>query len=155
MTRRFPIGAEPAAGGGTHFCVWAPKRKKVEVVIEGGGTAALSRGPDGYFAGVVEKAGAGARYRYRLDGGDAFPDPASRFQPDGPHGPSQVIDPAQFAWNDSGWRGCPIDGQVIYEMHIGTFTPEGTWDAARRELPELAAAGITVVEIMPVAEFPG
>jgi maltooligosyltrehalose trehalohydrolase len=155
MTRRFPIGAEPTAGGGTHFRVWAPKRKKVEVVIEGGGAAELSGGPDGYFAGLVEKSGAGVLYRYRLDGGDAFPDPASRFQPDGPHGPSQVIDPAQFAWSDSGWRGCPIDGQVIYEMHIGTFTREGTWDAARRELPELASAGITVVEVMPVSEFPG
>lgn len=155
MTRRFPIGAEPTAGGGTDFRVWAPKRKKVEVVIEGGSTAELSRGPDGYFAGVVERAGAGALYRYRLDGGDAFPDPASRFQPEGPHGPSQVIDPAQFTWSDSGWRGCPIDGQVIYEMHVGTFTREGTWEAARRELPELASAGITVVEVMPVSEFPG
>ena len=135
--------------------MWAPKRNKVEVVIEGGAAALLSRGPGGYFSGVVENAGAGARYRYRLDGGDAFPDPASRFQPEGPHGPSEVVDPAQFAWTDSAWRGCPIDGQVIYEMHIGTFTPEGTWEAARRELPELASTGITVVEVMPVAEFPG
>lgn len=143
------------AGGSAHFRVWAPKRERVEVVIEGSGAAELSRDPDGYFSGIVEKAGDGARYRYRLDGGAAFPDPASRFQPDGPHGPSQVIDPAQFAWTDSGWRGGPIDGQVIYEMHIGAFTREGTWEAARRELPELASAGITVVEVMPVAEFPG
>src|SRR5437763_294570 len=83
-----------------------------------------------------------------------YPAPASRFQPDGPHGPSQVIDPGAFRWMDGGWRGVALEGQVIYEMHVGTFTREGTWDAAARELPELAAAGITVLEVMPVADFP-
>ncbi len=97
----------------------------------------------------------GTRYTFRLDGGDAFPDPASRFQPEGPHGASQVIDPARFAWSDHGWNGKSIRGQVIYEMHPGTFTPEGTWAAARRDLPELAALGITIIELMPVAEFAG
>ncbi len=152
--RRYPIGAETTASG-THFRVWAPERKNVAVVIEGRGETELTREESGYFSGEAAAVGAGARYRYRLDGGDAFPDPASRFQPEGPHGPSQVVDPCPFAWSDSEWRGCAIDGQVMYEMHIGTFTREGTWDAARRELPELASVGITVLEIMPVAEFPG
>jgi maltooligosyltrehalose trehalohydrolase len=95
-------------------------------------------------------------YRLRLEGHPAlYPDPASRFQPQGVHGPSQIVDPGTFRWSDSAWLGVPRDGQVIYEMHIGTFTPEGTWAAATRELPELAALGVTVLEIMPVADFPG
>jgi maltooligosyltrehalose trehalohydrolase len=138
-----------------HFRVWAPKRNQVEVAIEAGGTFALQREEKlGYHSGLVREAGEGALYRFRLDGGDAYPDPCSRFQPSGPHGPSQVVDPARFAWTDTGFRGIAED-QVIYEMHIGTFTREGTWDAARRELPELAAAGITTLEVMPVADFPG
>jgi len=90
-----------------------------------------------------------------LDGGDAFPDPASRFQPQGPHGPSRVVDPAPFPWTDAGWRGIGPDGQVIYELHVGTFTREGTWEAASRELPELAGLGVRTIELMPIAEFPG
>ncbi|MBZ5586633.1 MAG: malto-oligosyltrehalose trehalohydrolase [Acidobacteriia bacterium] len=109
----------------------------------------------GYFSGLAAGMGEGARYRYRLDGGDSFPDPVSRFQPEGPHGPSQVVDPSRFAWTDVKWRGVSREGQVIYELHLGTFTREGTWEAARRELAELAAVGITVIEIMPVADFPG
>src|SRR6185436_8745817 len=81
--------------------------------------------------------------------------PVSRFQPEGPHGPSRVVDPARFQWTDSQWRGVTLEGQVIYELHVGTFTREGTWGAARRELPELADVGVTVVELMPVADFPG
>lgn len=152
-TRRFPIGAEPTPEG-VHFRLWAPKRAKVEVLIDDAATP-LTREPDGYHSGLVPGARAGARYRYRLDGGDAFPDPVSRFQPEGPHGPSEVVDPAAFPWSDSAWKGIPLEGQVIYEMHIGTFTREGTWDAARRELPELASAGITCLEIMPISDFPG
>lgn len=152
--RRLPVGAE-IAGRGVHFRVWAPRRERVDVLLESGAAAALGREAGGYFSGRVEGAGEGARYRFRLDGGGAFPDPASRFQPDGPHGPSQVVDPARFSWNDAAWRGMELAGQVIYEMHLGTFTRDGTWEAARRELPELAAAGITAVEVMPVADFPG
>jgi maltooligosyltrehalose trehalohydrolase len=109
----------------------------------------------GYFAAVVDQAAASTRYRYRLDGRGGFPDPASRFQPDGPQGASEVIDPASFPWTDENWKGVSLTGQVIYEMHIGTFTEDGTWDAARQQLSELAEAGITVLEIMPVADFPG
>jgi len=142
---------------GVHFRVWAPSRKRVEVVFEESASEEwevefeLTPEKDGYFSGLVQGAGAGALYRYRLDGGGAFPDPASRFQPQGPHGPSQVIDPSAFQWTDRGWPGTGPEGQVIYEMHIGTFTPEGTWGAAARELDELAELGITLLEVMPIA----
>jgi maltooligosyltrehalose trehalohydrolase len=155
VTRRFPAGAEVQPGGGAHFRVWAPRRKKVEVVFDSGESAQLEREADGYYSGFVAAAADGMRYRYRLDGGNAFPDPVSRFQPEGPHGPSQIVDPSRFHWTDAEWRGVGLEGQVIYEMHVGTFTREGTWEAARREIPELAGAGITVLEIMPVADFPG
>jgi maltooligosyltrehalose trehalohydrolase len=142
--------------GGVHFRVWAPARKRVEVALDGGAAFPLEAERGGYFSGFAATAGHGTRYRFRLDDSpDLYPDPASRFQPEGPHGPSQVVDPSRFAWTDQGWRGVGLRGQVLYEMHIGTFTRAGTWAAAARELPELAAAGITVLEVMPVAEFPG
>src|SRR5262245_50271025 len=155
--RRLPIGAEVLQGNGTHFRVWAPKRRRVEVIFESTlpATAPLEPEGDGYFSGLVTDARPGMRYRLCLDGEGSFPDPASRFQPEGPHGPSQIVDPSVFNWSDGDWKGAGRDGQVIYELHIGTFTPEGTWQAAERELPELAAVGITMVEVMPVADFPG
>ncbi len=160
--RRFPIGAEPLETGGVHFRVWAPRRQAVEVVLESGGEGngkslihPLTAEGSGYFSGTVAEAGPGTLYRYRLDGDAAFPDPASRFQPDGPHGPSQVIDPDTFAWTDRDWRGPAFEGQVFYELHIGTFTPEGTWRAAAEWLPSLVELGITVLEVMPVADFSG
>jgi maltooligosyltrehalose trehalohydrolase len=155
--RRLPVGAEVLPEGGVHFRVWAPRRRRVEVVLEGGpGAVDLKAEEDGYFTATVRAARAGTLYRYRLDGEThLYPDPVSRFQPQGPHGPSEVIDPGRFAWTDQDWRGTPLAGQVIYEMHIGTFSQAGTWEAASRELSELAALGITVLEVMPVAEFPG
>ena len=153
--RRLPVGAEVVPQG-VHFRAWAPKRRRVEVVFESAHPPIpLEPEEDGYFSGLAEGLEAGALYRFRLDGGDAFPDPASRFQPDGPHGPSQVIDPSTFEWTDRERPGIGPEGQVLYEMHVGTFTPEGTWTAAARELPELAALGVTCVEMMPVADFPG
>jgi maltooligosyltrehalose trehalohydrolase len=152
---RSPVGAHVAPGEGVHFRVWAPRRKRVEVVIDGGETVRLEPEPGGHHAGLVAGIGAGARYRYRLDGGDAYPDPASRYQPEGPHGPSEVVDPTTFSWTDQGWKGLQLPGQVIYELHIGTFTTEGTWEWAARDLPRLAELGITAVEVMPVAEFAG
>ena len=152
---RLPVGAEITTEG-VHFRVWAPRARLVEVVLDDGGLAvALAPRPEGYHGGVVEAATPGTRYRFRLDGGPLLPDPASRFQPEGPHGPSAVVDPSTFPWTDDGWRGVGLKRQVLYEMHVGTFTPEGTWEAAARELPELARAGITVIELMPVADFPG
>ncbi len=165
-TRRRPVGAEVVPGVGVHFRVWAPRHRAVEVVIEGGpgaragGTVAvaLEAEPDGYFAGTAPGAGAGTLYRFRLggEGGDLAADPASRFQPDGPHGPSEVVDPSAFEWTDDAWRGTgAVEGHVLYEMHVGTFTPEGTWGAAAGELPYLASLGVTALELMPVSEFPG
>jgi maltooligosyltrehalose trehalohydrolase len=136
--------------------VWAPKRRRVEIVLEDRDKV-LTLEPDGagYFAGRAE-APAGALYRFRLDGGQkTYPDPASRFQPEGPHGPSEVVDPRSFAWTDKDWPGVGRAGQVVYEMHIGTFTPEGTWRSAADKLPDLAEVGVTVLEVMPVADFPG
>ncbi len=157
VKRRLPIGAEVQRDGRTHFRVWAPRRRRVEVILERPAEGAFMLTPegDGYFAALAA-APTGTRYRFRLDGESSlYPDPASRFQPEGPHGPSQVVDPHAFAWTDQDWRGLSLPGQVIYEMHLGTFTPEGTWAAAERELPELAALGVTVLEIMPLADFVG
>ena len=152
--RRYPIGAEPALEG-VHFRVWAPAHQKVEIVYEGQANGhPLTAEGNGYFSGIAPGA-AGSLYRLRLGGSsELYPDPASRFQPEGPFGWSAVVDP-QFAWTDDKWLGCKLPGQIVYEMHIGTFTKEGTWKAAAAQLPELAATGITVLEIMPVADFPG
>jgi maltooligosyltrehalose trehalohydrolase len=161
--RRLPIGAELLPTGGVHFRVWAPRCNHVEVVFgatdeerNGSASLALQQNPLGYFSGRAEPARAGMLYRFRLDRNESLiPDPVSRFQPDGPHGPSMIIDPSEYAWGDQDWRGLRLEGQVIYEMHIGTFTREGTWQAALAELAELASIGITVLEVMPVSEFPG
>jgi maltooligosyltrehalose trehalohydrolase len=163
FVRRLPVGAEVQPGGGVHFRVWAPRRKGVAAVIEpdpgasSGSPAIVPLAPDrdGYYAGLAADLEAGALYRYLLDGEESFPDPASRHQPFGPHGPSRVVDPATFAWSDRGWGGLELPGQVFYELHIGTFTPEGTWSAAARRLPGLIELGVTAIEVMPVAEFPG
>jgi maltooligosyltrehalose trehalohydrolase len=162
IERRYPIGAELIGDGRVHFRVWAPKAKRLEVAMEGsrGAKAAptfeeLEREPSGYFAGSVV-AEAGTLYRFRLNGeGNLYPDPASRFQPEGPHGPSCVIDHTQFNWTDRQWNGRELAGQIMYEMHLGTFTPEGTWRAAAEKLFLLKQDGITLLEMMPIADFPG
>ena len=156
LSRRLPIGAEISGAGGVHFRVWAPRARRVELVLDNeAGVVRLEPESDGYHAGMAEAATADARYHFRLDGGSLLPDPASRFQPEGPHGPSRVIDPSAFRWTDTTWRGARLERQVIYELHVGTFTREGTWQAAARELGELARIGITLIELMPVADFPG
>src|SRR5262245_36939268 len=153
--RRFPIGAEYIGSGQTHVRVWAPAAQSVSVVVQAGASTTLQVESGGYFSGVIE-AGAGARYSVRLDDShQLLPDPASRFQPDGPHGASEIIDPSAFKWSNGEWAGPPREGQVVYELHAGTFTREGTWAAAERELKELARVGITIVEVMPVADFEG
>ncbi|MES2788379.1 MAG: malto-oligosyltrehalose trehalohydrolase [Planctomycetota bacterium] len=153
-SRRYPIGAEPTSNG-VHFRVWAPDRSDVAIVVEGGVTQRLKAEGNGYFSGHAAGVASGAFYRIQLDQGEAFPDPASRFQPDGPFGPSQVVDAQQFAWTDADWSGHDLAGLVIYELHVGTFTPEGNWNAATRELRELADIGINCIEVMPVADFAG
>lgn len=156
VNRRFTVGAE-LHGNEASFRVWAPRRTKVDVVFEDSSDAelALTDEGNGYFTGraMAERA---ARYRLRLDGGEeTFPDPASRFQPLGPHGPSELVDGAAFQWTDRAWKGPDARHAVLYEMHIGTFTPEGTWRSAEAHLAALRDLGITILEIMPVAEFPG
>ena len=161
--RRYSVGAEVVheADGSArvHARVWAPTANMVELVIEDdrdGVTASpLAAEAHGYYSGFVTGAEPGTRYRFRLDGQDAFPDPASRFQPDGPHGPSVIVDPSRFAWTDADWRGVSIEGQVICELHVGTFTEAGTYRSAIDHFPQLVDAGITVLEIMPLAEFAG
>jgi maltooligosyltrehalose trehalohydrolase len=150
------LGAEVRAEG-VRFRVWAPKCQRVEVAIEGDQSLLFLLCPEeeGYFSGIVPHLQAGALYRYRLDGDQHYPDPCSRYQPQGPHGPSMVVAPQAYQWHDPDWPGVRMPGQVIYELHVGTFTPEGTFDTAARELAELKRLGITLIEIMPVAEFPG
>ncbi len=157
-SRRIHVGAEVqgALRDAVHFRVWAPARSRVEVVVDGRAHP-MRTDPErkGYFEATVDGVRAGSRYRYRLDGKDEFPDPASRSQPEGPHGPSEVVDPATYVWRDRGWRGTRIQGAVVYELHFGTLTREGTYAAAARELPRLKELGITLLEVMPIAEFPG
>jgi maltooligosyltrehalose trehalohydrolase len=163
VQRRCPIGAELIGPEQSHFRVWAPKAGSVDLVLEASTEEspsqtflALEAEEGGYFSGHAN-AGAGARYWFRVNN-NFYPDPASRFQPDGPHGSSCIVDPTRFQWSDSQWPGptaAGLKGQIIYEMHVGTFTNEGTWHAAAQQLEELARIGITVVEMMPVADFPG
>ncbi|MES2572700.1 MAG: malto-oligosyltrehalose trehalohydrolase [Verrucomicrobiota bacterium] len=158
--RRLPVGAEIHPAGGVHFRVWAPAVKKIavrlsrKVDLDAPFTEAeLQPEGDGYFSLHVEKAGPGDHYKFVLENG-FFPDPVSRFQPEGPHGASRVIDPSLYPWSDTEWKGVP-DTLIIYEFHVGTFTREGTWAAAARELPELASLGINLIEVLPVADFAG
>jgi maltooligosyltrehalose trehalohydrolase len=166
-------------GGATRFEVWAPDASLVEVHVErdddtdvgietdveieseidieivrlereAGAVAELDT-----WSVTVAGVGHGDRYRFRLDGGDWLADPASRWQPDGVHGPSAVVDESVFRWHDDAWTGVALDDTVLYEMHVGTFTVEGTFDAAIRHLPRLHELGVTTIEVMPVAAFPG
>lgn len=164
--RRYPAGAEVLDDGTVHFRVWAPRCRRVAVTVIGANhndgdgqssrTCWLTAESNGWYSGWSTDAHVGSLYGFRLDNDERlYPDPASRFQPDGPHGVSQVIDANSYKWSDENWKGVSIAGQVIYEMHIGTFTTAGTWAAAQEQLSELASCGVTVVEVMPVAEFPG
>jgi len=152
--RRLPIGAELVANG-VEFRVWAPKCRELALVLEDR-ELAMHR-DHGYFTVHVPHVGAGARYRFRLDGDrELCADPASRYQPEGPFGPSEVIDPAAYTWHDAGWPGITApERQVLYELHVGTFTPDGTWVAASEHLPFLAELGVTTIEMMPVNDFAG
>ena len=143
----------------TTFRVWAPMRRRVELVLNPGGSPSrhrlLRRVGDGIFTATFADVAPGDLYAYFLDGEGPFPDPASRFQPQGVHGPSAVIAPWTYQWSDGTWRGITLQNAVFYELHVGTFTPEGTFAGATERLPYLADLGVTVVELMPVADFPG
>ncbi len=145
---------------GVTFTVWAPRAKDVVVHVAGGvgaGDHPLTKqdGERGVWSGTIPGVVAGDRYGFRLDGANPLPDPASRAQPEGVHELSEVVDPTQFAWEDGNWPGVSLPDFVLYEIHVGTFTPEGTFDAIIPRLGQLAALGVTAIELMPVASFPG
>ncbi len=150
MTR---LGATPFDDNRCRFRVWAPLHERVDVRV-GDRLAPLLRDAAGYHEAIVDDAPPGSRYLYRLTNGLERPDPASRLQPDGVHGPSAVV-PVDFAWTDHDWRGLPLRDHVIYELHVGTFTPQGTFDAVIPRLAELAGLGVTALELLPIAQFPG
>jgi maltooligosyltrehalose trehalohydrolase len=151
------FGARPLQGGGTEFRVWAPLAKSLDVKLVGvdARTLPLERRSGGVFEARVEGARAGQDYFYVVDGERERPDPVSRSQPSGVHGPSRVVAPEAFEWTDAGWRGRALKEFVVYELHAGTFTPEGTFDAIIPKLAHLKSLGVTAIELMPVAQFPG
>lgn len=178
LRRRLAVGAELLGDSTASVRVWTPKRSAVELCIIDGDfgsiepqqpvsidelpagcehrAIAMQLESDGYFSAIVDRVSPGALYGFRLDADRRLlADPASRFQPLGPCGPSQLVDPGGFKWSDDAWPGLKATGQVVYEMHIGTFTQAGTWAAATEQLAELKDAGFTVLEVMPVADFPG
>jgi maltooligosyltrehalose trehalohydrolase len=150
------FGAIPGEDG-TVFRVWAPSAASITLRVDNAEDvqARLSRAGSGLFEGRVEGAGNGSLYTYSIDGGDPYPDPASRFQPQGVHGPSQVVDWTLFAWDDQDWSGTPLDEIVTYEIHVGTFSPAGTFQGVIDRLAYLAELGVNAIELMPVAAFPG
>ncbi len=155
---RLDLGATPLTGMETHFRVWAPKVNNLSVKLftkDSIRVAPLSNEGNGYFSGTIKGIGEGDRYLYLLDDGSERPDPASRSQPEGVHGPSQVIDPSGFHWADNGWKGIPLTQYIIYELHVGSFTAEGTFEAIIPRLDYLVELGITAVELMPVVQFSG
>lgn len=151
-----PFGAEPLADGRVRFRFWAPSADAVALVVEGAPEPVPMRAyAGGWFEAVTDVACVGARYMYRLPDGRDVPDPAARWQPGGVHGWSEVIDPRAWRWTDADWRGIPWEACVLYELHVGTFTPEGTYRAAIGRLDHLVRLGVTAIELMPLAQFPG
>jgi maltooligosyltrehalose trehalohydrolase len=155
--RESTLGARYLGTGRCHFRAWAPKAERVELHLLGDNDrfVPLKRAPRDYYEAVLDDIAPGTRYTYRLDGADEFPDPASRWQPEGVHGPSAVVDPGAFAWTDAGWFGVAQQQLVFYELHVGTFTQAGTFEGVIEQLPYLRDLGVTALEIMPVAQFPG
>lgn len=151
------LGAAWVGNQDWEFTVWAPQRQQVDVELLTPEPRWVPMQPAelGHWQVKISNLPPDARYRYRLDGADSFPDPASHFQPEGPHEPSQVVSHHQFEWSDQDWRGIPLADYIIYELHVGTFTPAGTFDAIADRLADLKALGVNAIEIMPVAQFPG
>ena len=150
-----PHGAEWSPETGTRFRLWAPAHARIDLVLDKTPARPMQTLADGWHELTLPEASPGMRYRFRLPDGLEVPDPASRFQPEDVHGPSQVIDPAAYAWQADDWHGRPWHEAVIYELHIGAFTPEGTFRAAIGKLDHLVSLGVNAIEIMPVADFPG
>ncbi len=158
MPIQYSFGPRPEENG-TQFRMWAPQVQSLEVVLYiRDGTKKfypMDREGDAIFTCFLEGVGEGARYKFRLNGEHEFPDPASPFQPEGVHGPSEVMNPASYSWSDDKWQGIALDKVILYELHIGTFTPEGTFAAVIEKLPEIVDLGVTAIEFLPVADFPG
>jgi malto-oligosyltrehalose trehalohydrolase len=153
---RLPAGAEIEPDGKVRFRVWAPAAESLALSIEGSDQTIPFLGkPGGWHELLTTQAKAGTLYRLRLPDGTLVPDPASRFQPQDVHGPSEVIDPSAYQWKDSAWQGRPWSDAVLYELHVGTFTEEGTFSVAIEKLDHLVQLGVTAIEIMPIADFPG
>jgi len=153
-----PFGCAPLAAGGVRFRLWAPSARRVELSLEAPTTKtllAMQPVGGGWYELDCAQAGTGSRYRFRIDGSLLVPDPASRANPDDVHGASLVVDPLAFDWQDGQWRGRPWEDAVIYELHVGTFTPEGTFSGVEGKLDYLRDLGVTAVELMPIADFPG
>lgn len=150
-------GAHWLGAEGTRFRVWAPGASRLDLVLEpvGGAPIPMPAAGAGWFELTLAAAGPGTHYRFLVNGEGPFPDPASRFQPLGVHGPSEVVDPHAFRWTDEGWTGVPLERLVLYELHVGSFTPEGTFQAVAARLSALAELGVTAIELMPLADFPG
>lgn len=151
-----PFGAACLPGGGARFRLFAPDAGRVELLRPATGAAdpMVALG-DGFHVVELARAEPGLRYAFRIDGGMVVPDPASRSNPQGVHAASELVDPLAFDWPDAGWRGRPWHEAVLYELHVGCFTPEGTFDAAARRLDALSALGVTAISLMPLAAFPG
>jgi maltooligosyltrehalose trehalohydrolase len=144
----------------THFRVWSPNARSLDLIIAPSPHTPASVRPlqiagEGYFTGEFPDIPAGTRYQFRIDGLNAYPDPASRFQPEGVHGPSEVVDPSLFPWTDVHWTGLKMEELILYELHVGTFTPQGSFNGVSEKLKALQDLGITAIELMPVADFPG
>ncbi|SFI18608.1 malto-oligosyltrehalose trehalohydrolase [Nitrosomonas sp. Nm34] len=152
---RMPFGAEFTQEGKIRFRLWAPAARQTMLFIDDRAPVSLQAQGDGWYEWISEHAHAGSRYYYQIDNGLCVPDPASRYNPDDVHRASQVIDPAAFEWQDEMWLGRPWQEAVIYEIHVGTFTPEGTFAALEQKLDYLADLGVTGIELMPIADFPG
>jgi malto-oligosyltrehalose trehalohydrolase len=154
MFHAMPFGAELIPGGGVRFRLWAPAASSVDLFSENKNKP-MRKAADGWFELLEPSARAGTLYHYRINGGPLVPDPASRFQPQDAEGPSEVIDPGAFAWGDVEWRGRPWEEAVIYELHVGTFTPGGNYRSIIPKLEHLKQTGITAIELMPLADFAG
>lgn len=152
-----PFGAEVREDGSVRFRLWAPKASHVDLCLEGKekDPLPLSKLDGGWFELITPDAGPGSHYRFQIEGNSQVPDPVSRFQPHDVHGPSEIIDPRSFDWKDDPWRGRPWEEAVLYELHVGTFTPKGTFRAVEQKLDYLRDLGVTAVELMPIADFPG
>jgi maltooligosyltrehalose trehalohydrolase len=154
LVHAMPFGTEIVPGGGVRFRLWAPAANSVDLVFENANFP-MRKGDEGWFERIEASARPGTLYRYRINGGQVVPDPASRFQPQDAEGPSEVIDPGAFAWGDLQWKGRPWEEAVIYELHVGCFAPGGSYKSIIPKLKHLQELGVTALELMPLADFAG